>query len=228
MSLKIWHISDTHGYHDLLAIPKDIDLVIHSGDVSNPRDPLLSIIECTKFLDWYEKLPIKHKILISGNHDIAFERRSINKSDMILRDIIYLENEDTVIEGVKIWGSPITPTFGVGWAFNRKRDKLHDLWASIPEDTNIVISHGPPKGILDHSYNVVGNIYERCGCAALAKRVRLLEPDLCLFGHIHTTEDIINAGTMQLSGYKTIHSNGSVVTDGKFGKLTSNGNILNL
>lgn len=228
MNLKIWHISDTHGYHDLLDIPKDVDMVIHSGDVSNPRELAFSIIECMNFLDWFEKLSIKYKVLIAGNHDIAFERRAIDRADMILRDIIYLENDNIIIEGVKIWGSPITPSFGVGWAFNRKRDKLHDLWASIPEDTDIVISHGPPKGILDHSYAQEGNVYERCGCAALSKRILALQPKLCLFGHIHNCRDIINAGTMQLSGYKTIYSNGSVVTDGKFGVLSSNGNIFNL
>lgn len=228
MTLKIWHISDSHTYHNLLKIPENIDMVIFSGDMSNPRDLPFSINQCMDFLDWFEKLPIKYKICIAGNHDIAFERKAITSVDLILRDIIYLENDSTEIEGIKIWGSPITPSFGVGWAFNRKRDKLHDLWQTIPENTNIVISHGPPKGILDHSYSQQGNVYERCGCAALAKRMRQIQPDLCLFGHIHTTEDIINAGTTQLSGYKTIYSNGSVVTDGKFGSLSSNGNILEL
>lgn len=225
--MKIWHISDTHTYHNLLIVP-EVDMVIFSGDMSIPRELPFSINQCMDFIEWFAKLPIKHKVCIAGNHDIAIERKAVNGGDMMSKGIIYLENNSTIIEGIKIWGSPITPSFGIGWAFNRKRDKLYDLWASIPDDTDIVISHGPPKGILDHSYNQDGNVYERCGCAALAKRMRLLEPKLCLFGHIHTTEDIINAGVLQQSGYKTIYSNGSVVTDGKFGKLTSNGNILTI
>lgn len=225
-STIIWHISDTHGYHDLLQIPEKVDMVIHSGDISNPREVIQSTHECFYFLEWYSKLYIPHKILIAGNHDIALERRKITPGDMAARGIVYLENSATVVNNIKIWGSPITPTFGIGWAFNKARDKMQDVWAKIPEDTDIVISHGPPKGILDHSYNQIGNVYERCGCATLSKRIRAIEPKLCLFGHIHNTVDIINAGTMQHSGYKTQYSNGSVVTDSKFGKLSNNGNIL--
>ena len=55
-----------------------------------------------------------------------------------------------------------------------------------------------------------------------------LNPKLCLFGHIHNCEDIINAGIMKLSATDTTFSNGSVVTDGKFGQLSSNGNIFEL
>jgi hypothetical protein len=53
-----------------------------------------------------------------------------------------------------------------------------------------------------------------------------MQPQYMLFGHIHNCRDIINAGMLKLSAYDTWFSNGSVVTDGKFGKLTSNGNIL--
>jgi hypothetical protein len=62
----------------------------------------------------------------------------------------------------------------------------------------------------------------------MKKNMMRLEPKLVLFGHIHNCQDIINACTMQLSGYKTIYSNGSVVTDGKFGRVSSNGNILEI
>jgi Icc-related predicted phosphoesterase len=55
-----------------------------------------------------------------------------------------------------------------------------------------------------------------------------VNPKLCLFGHIHNHQDIINQGTMKLSGLDTIFSNGSVMKDGRFGKLTSNGNILEI
>lgn len=225
--MKIWHISDTHGYHGLLKVP-EVDMVIHSGDISNPREVVLSEHECLNAIEWLSSLDIPHKILIAGNHDIAIERRRVNAGDMAVKGIIYLENNSTNINGVKIWGSPITPSFGIGWAFNKKRDKLHEVWASIPEDTDVVITHGPPKGILDHSYSQIGSVYERCGCAALAKRVRIVQPKLCLFGHIHNCEDIVNAGTMQLSDFNTIYSNGSVVTDGKFGTLSSNGNIFEI
>lgn len=225
--MKILHISDTHGYHGLLNIPNDIDMIIHSGDISNSRNPVLSNNECLDAIEWLGSLNLP-VILVAGNHDIALERGMITKQQMAEKGITYLCNEGITINGVSFWGSPFTPSFGEGWAFNRKRDKLHDLWATIPEGTDIVITHGPPKGILDHSYNQIGNVYERCGCAALLKRMLKIEPKYCLFGHIHNCEDIINAGTTKLSVYSTIYSNGSVVTDGKFGKLSSHGNILTI
>jgi len=226
--MKIWHISDTHGYHGLLNIPKDVDMLIHSGDVGNSKIPVISNNECRDAIAWLESLNIKHKVLIAGNHDIAFERGMITKHELASMGITYLENSHVIVEGLKIWGSPITPTFGEGWAFNKARDKTHNVWSTIPEDVNIIITHGPPKGILDHSYSPQGNVYERCGCQSLKRRVLDIQPELMCFGHIHNCEDIINAGTLDLSGYKTMFSNGSVVTDGKFGKLSSQGNIFNI
>jgi len=227
--MKIWHISDTHGHHNLLTIPEGVDMVIHSGDHGNSKTGPISNNECRDSIEWLASLYIQHKVIIAGNHDIAFERGMIKKQELAEKGISYLFNEELMIGGLKIWGSPYTPSFGEGWAFNRKRDKLHDLWAEIPEDVDIIITHGPPKGILDHSYSPIGNIYERCGCQALKSRVLQLNAKLVCFGHIHNCVDIINAGTQILSYLpNTIFSNGSVVTDGKFGKVTSNGNIFTL
>ena len=202
-------------------------MVIHSGDATNPRDLYASEQEMLNFLRWFSSLPIKHKVFVAGNHDLCVERNFITKIDFMKNGIIYLENDYTEVEGLKIWGSPFTPSFGEGWAFNKRRDKLHDVWKHIPDDTDIVVSHGPPKGILDLSYSRE-NVLEFCGDEALRKRMYLLKPKLCLFGHIHNNEDIINAGTMKLSNHDTIYSNGSVVTDGKFGKLSSHGNTFEI
>lgn len=225
--MKIWHISDTHTYHRLLKVPEDIDMVIHSGDATNPRDPYASEQEMLNFISWFGSLPIKHKVFVAGNHDLCIERNLVTKIDFMKNGIVYLENNYTEVEGIKIWGSPFTPTFGEGWAFNKRRDKLHDVWKHIPDDTNIVVVHGPPKGIFDLSYSRE-NVLEFCGDEALRKRMYLLNPKLCLFGHIHNCQDIINAGTMKLSNHDTIYSNGSVVTDGKFGKVMSNGNTFEI
>lgn len=224
--MKIWHISDTHSYHGLLEVPKDIDMVIFSGDCSNPRDPYRNESEVRNFLTWFHFLNIKYKIMIAGNHDTCIEKGLVDKLAIQSLGIIYLENDFTIIEGIKIFGSPYTPTFG-DWVFMKARDKIYKIWEIIPDDTDIIVVHGPPKGILDLSYNR-DNELEFCGCLALKKRVLNIQPRLCLYGHIHNTEDIINAGTMKLSEYKTIFSNGSVVTDNKFGRLSSNGNILEI
>lgn len=222
---KIWHISDTHGYHELLNIPDGIDIVIHSGDASNSRDPYNNEPEMRKFIDWYEDVNIKHKVYVAGNHDTSIERRLVTKKDFEDAGIIYLENEYADVYGVKIFGSPHTPNFG-NWSFMRDRVKLERFWRkAIDEPCDIIVTHGPPKGILDKSYDRNGKM-EMCGDRSLLNRIIEINPELVLFGHIHNTQDIVNAGIMQTSNYKTIYSNGSVVTDNKFGKLTSNGNIL--
>jgi len=226
--MNIWHISDTHSYHNLLNIPNNIDIVIHSGDATNYKDVYKNEPEFQNFLCWYSKLPIKYKIFVAGNHDSTVEKNLFNiKKQMKDQNIIYLENSDVTIEGIKIWGSPNTPTFG-NWSFMRARHNLNKVWENIPLDTNIVVCHGPPKGILDLSEDRLGYL-EYCGCNAFRKQIiNRVKPKLCLFGHIHNYKNIINAGTLKLSIGETIYSNGSVVTDGKFGILSSNGNILKI
>jgi len=225
--MKILHISDTHGYHNLLDIPEGIDMIIHSGDASNYKNIYKNEVEFQDFLYWYSRVPIKYKIFVAGNHDVTVERNIFDvKQQMKDQGIIYLENSEVTIEGIKIWGSPHTPTFG-DWSFMKARGKLDKVWKHIPMDADIVVVHGPPKGIMDSSFDFK-NYIERCGCNALKKRILQVEPKLFLSGHIHNNEDIINAGTLKLSNYRTIFSNGSVVTDGKFGSLSSNGNILTI
>ena len=225
--MKIWHISDTHDYHDLLKIPDGIDMVIHSGDCSNPRDPYNNEPEVREFIDWFKGLPIKHKVYVAGNNDTSIEKRLVTKQDFTDYNIIYLENEYIEIEGLKLFGSPHTPEFN-SWAFMKSREKLERFWRNaIHAPADIIITHGPPKGILDKSYHKSGRM-ETCGDRSLFNRVLELKPAYMCFGHIHNCEDIINAGMLKLSAYDTWFSNGSVVTDGKFGKLTSNGNIFEL
>lgn len=224
--MKIWHISDTHTYHWLLDLPKDARMVIFSGDCSNTREPVLNSNEVLDFIEWYKMLPYTYKIFVGGNHDTSIEARLIKRKQFEDKGIIYLENESVEIEGIKIWGSPITPTFGVGWAWNRKREKIHKYWDEIPENTDIVVTHGPPFGMLDSTYDRLNN-FDMCGCRNLMKRIIKVNPKYHLFGHIHNFKDIYNQGVRTYNLGRTIFSNGSVVEDNKFGLISNNGNILN-
>lgn len=233
---KIWHFSDTHTFHDRLTIPEGIDIAIFSGDCSNPQYLPENESQVRNFIKWYANLNIPKKIFVAGNHDLSIEAGYINKYDFTDKGIIYLENESTEVNGLKIWGSPCTPTFGSGWAWNVNRDKLGDLWETIPDDTNIIISHGPSYGDLDLAKRYVYNPkyggwfedgQENCGCVALKERVLKIKPKLVCFGHIHTNNEFKNAGTKIENG--VLYSNGAVLEDRKFqnGPI-NNGNVFEI
>lgn len=225
--LKIWHISDTHGFHELLKVPVDIDIVCHSGDASNYKDPYRNANEMLDFIEWYKNLPISCKIYIAGNHDTCIEKRLITKDTFKQNNIIYLENDSINLFGINFYGSPYTPTYGE-WSFMKARDKIHKVWDNIPLEVDVLITHGPAKGKLDLSLEY-DNSLKLCGCSNLGKKIKqLFNLQYHLFGHVHNCSDIINAGIVKESISDIIYSNGSVVTDGKFGKLSSNGNIFEI
>lgn len=131
--MKIVAISDTHGQHHKLQLPEG-DVLIHAGDISNRGE----LHEIKDFLLWFDKQPFKTKIFIAGNHDFYFERHSEEEINNIIPDgITYLKDSGIEIEGIKIWGSPITPFF-FNWAFNRNRGyEIARYWDLIPSDTDI-------------------------------------------------------------------------------------------
>jgi Icc-related predicted phosphoesterase len=204
-------------------------MVIFSGDCSNPRDPYINEQEVRNFITWFNYVPIKHKIFVAGNHDTSIEKGLITKDNFEQCGIHYLENETIEIEGLKIFGSPYTPTFG-NWAFMKAPFKLDRMWGGvIDDDIDIIITHGPPKTILDLSEDRNHNL-EFCGDKSLLNRIKEVNPKLHCFGHIHNFKNIVNRGTRTVDGLQTIFSNGSVCTDAKFGELNyhGNGNIIEL
>lgn len=230
--MTILHLSDTHGFHH--QVPESrfegIDVVVHSGDCSNWKDPYRNEPEVRSFIDWYRNVPVKNKIYVAGNHDTSIERRLVTPGDFAEAGIIYLENASTIIDSVKFWGSPHTPTFG-NWAFMKAREKINRVWDDIPEDTDVLIIHGPPKGVRDLSFDINGDL-EMCGCSALMKKCWKLKDTLKLvcFGHIHNMDGVdTNQGVSNYSLTPTIFSNAACVYDGKFDRgLTSFGNILTI
>jgi Icc-related predicted phosphoesterase len=150
--VKILHISDTHTNHEKINIPSDIDLIIHSGDFSSRKGIERNEKECIAFIDWFSSLDIKHKILVAGNHDTSIQARLITPEEIKNRGIIYLENASVKIEGLLVWGSPYTPRYGK-WAFMRAEQELGSIWNTIPDDADIVITHSPPRGMLDLTFD---------------------------------------------------------------------------
>jgi len=179
--LTLVAISDTHSLHRHVKLP-DGDVLIHAGDFMNTGR---NFHEVTDFANWFMNQPHKYKILVAGNHDILMEQNRFGCLEMFkslehyTKPFYYLQDSSVVIEGWKFWGSPYQPEF-FNWAFNRKRGyEIRKHWDLIPEDTDVLITHGPPLGIGDETE---GGHY---GCADLLVKIQEVKPALHICGHFH-------------------------------------------
>jgi Icc-related predicted phosphoesterase len=207
--MKATLISDTHNQHEALKL-RGGDLLIHAGDVSGRG----SEPEVMKFLEWFSKQNYTYKIFIAGNHDFFFERSPKSLIDEIIpKEIIYLNDSGVEIEGIKIWGSPVQPWF-FNWAFNRQRgDDIKRHWDLVPSGTGILITHGPPYGIMDGTARG-----EKVGCEELLTVVEKIRPKIHVFGHIHegygktqwNGTDFYNASVLDLN-YNMVNSEWNIV-----------------
>lgn len=182
--MKIVCISDTHQKHRDLEVP-DGDILVHAGDFcfafqANGHQLVQQVVE---FNDWLGTLPHKHKVVSAGNHDFPM-LSGLGKQ--MLSNATYLEDEAVTIEGIQFYGAPWQPEFG-GWAFNLKRGKqLADKWALIPDDTDVLLTHGPAFGVNDGM---------GIGCKDLRRRIDTVRPKLHVFGHSHTPGETVDRGT---------------------------------
>jgi len=167
--MKIVVIADTH---NLIPALPDGDMLIHAGDATM----MGTKEEVERFDMWLGTLNYKYILFVPGNHDFLFEKHS----DSLLSNATVLINKEIVIDGIKFWGSPYTLIFG-GWVFMKTDDKLNDIWKLIPDDVDVVITHGPPRGILDLSVKYNKN----SGSQSLLGRIRIVKPKVHVFGHIH-------------------------------------------
>lgn len=182
MVIKATFISDTHGRHRKLNdnLPGG-DIIFHTGDISSTG----SSLEIENFVKWFSELPYTHKVFIAGNHDLGFEHDPVESREIVSEyNVVYLQDEFVEIEGLKIYGSPWQPRF-FDWAFNidRNSDLMEETWLKIPEDTDILLTHGPGWGHLDTILGTENHL----GCEVLARHVQhRVKPLIHAFGHIHT------------------------------------------
>ena len=190
--MRITVISDTHTKHGLIPLT-DLpggDLLIHAGDIMNSGYNKNDILDfCTWFhsLEQYDK-----KIFIAGNHDRMFENHPEGVEELlnIYFDIDYLQDEGYDLydldtdTSTKIYGSPWQPEF-YSWAFNLPKNgiELAGKWEAIPNNTDILITHGPAFGTLD---TVAGRPWDNLGCELLAQRIEVIKPKIHVCGHIHS------------------------------------------
>jgi Icc-related predicted phosphoesterase len=190
--LRFVTISDTHCHHKRLRLPKG-DVLIHAGDVST-RGKKEEIIG---FLDWFARQRYTYKIFIAGNHDFFFEKAPEQEVQSLIPDgVIYLNDTGIIVNGINIWGSPVTPWF-FNWAFNRHRGEvIRKHWELIPPDTHLLITHGPAYGFLD-----LTGTEQHAGCQDLLRKVLTVKPKVHVFGHIHESY-----GMIKRSGIKFINA----------------------
>jgi len=195
-------ISDTHNPYPDILLP-DGDILLHSGDFSNYG----STKEVRHFLKWFESQRHKHKVFIAGNHDWKAEREP-DEFKMLCKELApschYLQDSGVELEGWKIWGSPVQPYF-YNWAFNRHRGSdIQRHWDMIPDDTEILLTHGPAFEKLDKVMDGTNQ-----GCLNLTQTIknRLTKLQLHTFGHLHLE------GCTSMVDNGVIYVNASVVDE---------------
>lgn len=203
-------ISDTHGSYRALTLPSG-DILVHAGDW-NARG---SWQEVKDFLAWFESQPHAHKVFIAGNHDTVTEREPeafAKARAKYAPSAIYLNDSGVEIEGLKFWGSPVSPRF-FDWAWNRDRGPaIQAHWDLIPADTEVLITHGPPMGILDYVPPDIWNVnqgQQHVGCANLMTTINERLPNVRahIFGHVH-----MPGGKIEHRGER-VYVNASVLND---------------
>ncbi|KAI8974813.1 Metallo-dependent phosphatase-like protein [Trametes punicea] len=172
-TVRIVCIADTHNAQGHIPPLPPGDILIHAGDLTQ----LGTEREIHDALNWINSAPHTHKVFIAGNHDAALAIPECR--DAILAaypDLVYLEDSSATLtvrgHTVTLYGSPRTPKRGAG-VFQYPQGEA--TWA-IPSDTDILVTHGPPKYHLD-----VGGF----GCRELLRELWQLRPLMHVFGHIH-------------------------------------------
>jgi len=196
MSIKIITCSDTHRSHWDVKVPEG-DIFIFAGD-----NDITDLITLHDFNDWLGTIDVNlARIVIGGNHDFLFQSIGKEWCKKLLTNCIYLENESIEIGGFKIWGSPYSPYFN-NWAFMLPDNMLEEIWATIPLETEILVTHTMPYGILDKC----GLKMESVGSFSLKERIKEIQPKIFIGGHLHES-----AG--KYTDYKTDYYNVSVMDE---------------
>lgn len=200
--MKIVATSDLHGYQPVLP---EGDVLVLAGDLTGHGDDI-DIYRLSKWL-----LTIAHSfkaiIVVAGNHDWWFQERGSSHGALYRmwreHGIYYLEDDYVTIDGVKFYGSPWTPQF-FNWAFMREDEELAQFFASIPQDTDVLVTHGPPANILD-----LTNRGPNAGSVSLMEAVFRVEPKVHIFGHIHEAYGgaSLSADDVTIRFYNVAHCN---------------------
>jgi predicted phosphodiesterase len=197
--MKILAISDLHGYFP--AIPP-CDILLLGGDYCpyhNIEDQLRWFNG--PFAEYLKSIPACHKIAVAGNHDFALQRGYRERLGPLAWTLLQDDTARIKIDGrqLRIHGTPWTPTFGA-WAFMGDEHDLETIYADIPHGLDILISHGPPQGVVDRNFTGM-----HCGSSALRSRLMVAQPQVVVCGHIHEAHGMGKLGKTVI--YNVSHVN---------------------
>jgi Icc-related predicted phosphoesterase len=173
-------IADLHGFTPELDKG---DLLIVAGDLTS-RD---EAHQHFTMWNWLSNQNYKKIVVIAGNHDRFIE--SFDGEHVIThwsKNLTYLCDSGTEFQGLKIFGSPWTKTFPElnphCQAFTLDtEDEMMNKFEKIPHDTDILITHSPPWGVLDQTIQGLS-----VGSPSLFSWLKYVErPKLHVFGHVH-------------------------------------------
>lgn len=186
--MKICSVSDVHFTQSGLPHQRppistpDADVLTVSGDLTIRGNTN----ELNSFKLWLDSQPQKYKVVIAGNHDFCFqdsrqfEARAILSKRVLGEEVVYLQDEEATIEGVRFYGAPWQP-WHHDWAFNLRRGKeIKEKWDLIPSNIDVLLVHGPPFGYGDRVTSG-----ERVGCSDMLNAIDEKKPKIVCFGHIH-------------------------------------------
>lgn len=185
-------IADTHQKHRQVTIPP-CDLLIHCGDFGYfERDDRATLEDVDA---WFAELPADKIVCIGGNHDFMLQRREFRFSHAEL-----LEDSGIEYRGLRIYGSPWCPELPF-FAYHATEPQLIEKWRRIPSGIDVLITHTPPRGILDLPFGSATHV----GCPHLKAELKRIRPRVHAFGHIHHSH-----GRQEDGG--TLYLNAAVVT----------------
>lgn len=183
--MEIIATSDLHG---VLPDTPACDLLIIAGDVCPVWDDHSDAVQLRwlvgEFSTWLKKQPAKRKVFIGGNHDFVLEHRGRDRIDSDYIGAEYLQDSEVEVDGLRIWGTPWVPHLP-NWAFHADAARMQQAADDIPIGTDVVVSHGPPYGILDDLHPHAAHATHRVGADFMESAMRHVEPALFVCGHIH-------------------------------------------
>lgn len=184
--MKITLVSDLHGKLPAIA---PCDLLIIAGDICPVWDHRVDYQLrwlSSEFKPWLKLQNVGHTIATWGNHDWV----GVKAPERVDQDIPWTMLSDQACEfgGLKFYGSPWQTYFG-GWAFNAFESALESIYAKIPMDTDVLITHGPPHGDGD---TILGQT-KHLGSVSLTERLQVVRPTLTVCGHIHSGHGIYDS-----------------------------------